>query len=71
MGTTSSPSFRPLAGLGVIQLANPAFDKENPHFRFPSPRGAWGNSTDRCEFMPIEYIKGFRPLAGLGVIQPV
>ena len=46
--TFSGAGFRPLAGLGVIQLVLRTPNKRAAYARkFPSPRGAWGNSTGK------------------------
>ena len=39
--------------------------------KFPSPRGAWGNSTIKVRKDMARNCMRFRPLAGLGVIQRV
>ena len=68
---TAADSFRPLAGLGVIQhIASVEWAADGWNV-FPSPRGAWGNSTMeiKCWYLGLSPALGFRPLAGLGVIQ--
>ena len=62
-------SFRPLAGLGVIQPAQNSLGLLLNAGMFPSPRGAWGNSTRLEPRAMRDGYEGFRPLAGLGVIQ--
>ena len=45
-GAGEMPGFRPLAGLGVIQHGvEVGFHGHDVFPEFPSPRGAWGNST--------------------------